>query len=260
MAILQFDASRVAPDEGRGDPVPPGWYVAAMEKSEMKPTKDGVNMMLACSFAILDGQYKGRKFFFNFNLQHTNPQTVSIAYAQLSAVCHAVQLLQVNDSSELHGRPLKVKLKVRPAEGQYAAANDVEAFKHVQDPAANNQTAATMGAPGTPQAAVVAPPPVQQWAAPPAAAAAPAQQQWAPPPAQQQAQPPAAPPAAPGAWTPPPGQQPWASGQAAAPAQAPAAPPALPPGPPMQPAWQPPAAAAPGAPIAPPWQTAPPAA
>lgn len=252
MAVIQFDATNVPPDEGRDStPVPPAWYVMAMEKSEMKPTKDGVNMMLACTFGILEGQFKGRKVFFNFNLRHTNPQTVEIAYKQFSAVCHAVGHLQVNDSTELHGRPLKIKVKIRPAEGTYAAANDIEAFKHVNDPAAVNGPA---GAPAafTPPPVFTPPPaaPQQQWA-PPAAAPA------GPPPGWQ---PPAAAPTAPPAWQPPagvPAQQPWAQ-----PPQASQQPPAAPPvaGPPMAPAWQPPAApqaAAPGAPIQPPWMTPP---
>ncbi len=256
MAIIQFDATGVPPDEGRNsDPIPPGWYIVAMEKSEMKPTKDGINSMLAVTFGVLEGQFKGRKIFFNFNLRHTNPQTVEIAYKQFSAVCHAVQHLQVNDSTELHGRPLKIKVKIRPAQGEYAPSNDIEAFKHVNDPSAVDGPKVA----GTTAAAppVFTPPPAapQQWA-PPAQAAQPQfappqapQQQWAPP-AQQQA--PAAPAAAP-AWAPPPGApaQPWAQ-----PAQAPAAPPgpaAIPPG--AAPAqWTPPPVA-PGAGQQPPWVT-----
>ena len=265
MAVINFDARNVQPDEGRNsDPVPSGWYVAMMSKSEMKPTKDGMNAMLACTFDIVEPpQYKGRKIFFNFNLQHQNAQTVEIAFKQFSAVCHAVGHLMVADSQELHGKPLKLKLKTRPAtyvQGsnppvvQYEASNDIEAFKNVADPTAVDgpkaAPAPAFAAPPAfqpPAAGAWVPPTVQQ-AQPPAAAPA-----WQAP-AQPPAAAPVAPPAAAPAWQAPPGAvaQPWAQQQAPAPAAAPVAPPAPaapPPG--MAPAWQPPAA--PGG-VAPPWQ------
>jgi hypothetical protein len=267
MAQLNFNAAEVAPDAGRADPIPAGWYIAAMEKSELKPTKDGTGSLLACTFGVLDGQYKGRKVFFNFNLRNANPQAQEIAYKQFSAVCHAIGHLMVGDTAELHNRPLKIRVKVRPADAQYEAANDITAFKNVNEP--------TGDAPTAPQAApsFMPPPPAappQAWAPP---AAAPAPQAWAPPPAamspaappQQQwaPQPPAAPPAAmPPApaqqpsWQPPAGAQPqpWA-----APAQAPASPPAAAPVPPMPPANMPPAWAPPPAQGGtPPWMQQPP--
>jgi hypothetical protein len=262
MAQLNFNAAEVAPDAGRADPIPAGWYIAAMEKSELKPTKDGTGSLLACTFGVLDGQYKGRKVFFNFNLRNANPQAQEIAYKQFSAVCHAIGHLMVGDTAELHNRPLKIRVKVRPADAQYEAANDITAFKNVNEP--------TGDAPTAPQAAPSFMPPPQAWAPP---AAAPAPQAWAPPPAamspaappQQQwaPQPPAAPPAAmPPApaqqpsWQPPAGAQPqpWA-----APAQAPASPPAAAPVPPMPPANMPPAWAPPPAQGGtPPWMQQPP--
>jgi Protein of unknown function (DUF669) len=259
MSIVNFDARTVQPDEGRnGTPIPAGWYTCAMSKSELKPTKDGVNAMLATTFDVIEGPMKGRKVSFNFNLQHTNPQTVEIAYKQFSAVCHATGHLMVGDSQELHGRPLKLCLKVRPAtmnpanpsEVQYEASNDITAFKNVADPAAVDAPKAAHVAPAafTPPAAAAWTPPTVQPAPPMAPPAA-----WVPPTVQ--AAPPIAPPVAgpAPAWQPPAGAvaQPWAPQQppaaaAPAPVAAPVAPPAG-----MAPAWQPPTAPA-G--VAPPWQ------
>jgi hypothetical protein len=256
MAQLNFNAAQVAPDTGRGDPLPAGWYIVAMEKSEMKPTSSGDgSSFLECVFGVLDGQFKGRKLFSRFNLNNRNPQAQEIAYKQFSAVCHAVGHLAVGDSAELHGRPLKVRVKIRPAAGDYEASNDITAYRNVNEP-----TDATPAGPAVnpmPPAAGVMPPPVQQqqwgaqppaqqWGAQPPAPqgmppAAPPQQQWAPQPAAPAPQ--AMPPASPPAWQPPAGavQQPWAA------AQQTAQPPAAPPQPPMPPAnapqsWAPPAA------------------
>lgn len=239
MALLQFDASRIQPDTGVMDAIPAGWYIVAPDASEIKPTKAGDgSAYLELRLVVLDGQFKDRKLFARFNLKNNNPQAVEIAYKQLSALCHAVGLLQVNDSQELHGRPLKVKVSVKPADGQYEASNEIKAYRNVQDNSMNVAAAAPAGAPafGAPPAGYGAPAVGPVLAAPPA---------WQPQAAQQTVaqQPVAQPPAQ--AWTPPNAQQPWAPAQQ--PQQQPAAPQQQAPAP----AWAPPAGAAGGA--APPW-------
>ena len=202
MAQLNFDATTVAPADSI-EVIPAGWYNAQIDQSEMKPTKDGSGAYLELRFSILDGQYVNRKVFTRLNLRNANPVAQEIAYRQLSAICHAIGVLQVQDSQQLHGRPLKIKVRVRAASGDYEASNEISAFKSI-----NEQVDGPVG--GAPATAGGAP-----WAQQPAAApqAAPwALQPAASPvaPAQQSAPPAAAPaPAAP-AWQPPAAQQPWA--------------------------------------------------
>ena len=133
MAQLNFDASQVAPDTGLSDPVPAGWYNVMIDESEMKPTKQEGGMRLALRFNIIDGQYANRKIFSGLNLRNANPVAQEIAYKQLSAICHAVGVMQVQDSQQLHGRPLKVKVKVRAASGDYEASNEITAYKNINE-------------------------------------------------------------------------------------------------------------------------------
>jgi hypothetical protein len=218
MALLRFDASQVEPNKPL-EPIPAGFYNARIIESEMKPTKNQDGAYLALTLEILDGQYQGRKIFDRLNLQNPNAQAMEIAYRTLSAICHAVGVYQVNDSSELHGRPLSVKVSLRPAQtnsqtgDHYEAINEVKGYKAIEGSTAQLNTGMPPAAP-PPQA-----PPPQ---APPA---------WQPPPAAAPATPPPAAPAAP---------PPWAK----------AAPPASP-APPAAPPWTPPGAPAAGAP--PPW-------
>jgi hypothetical protein len=242
MAQLNFDASRVEPATGM-DAIPAGWYNVMVDQSEMKPTRDGAGTRLNIRYVVLDGQYQGRKVFHGLNLQHSNPQTVEIAYKQLSALAHAVGVLQVADSQQLHNIPLKIKVKVRPAEGNYDEQNDITQWKNINEQVGSAPAAPTFGAPAAPGApAGWSPPPAQApqapqapagWGAPPAAQQ-PAQQQWTAPPASPA--PTAAPGAPPAGWTPPQNPQPWQQGQpqqgAPAPNAAPApAPQPQPPGP-----------------------------
>jgi len=242
MATINMDFTSV-PQSDSFDPLPAGWYNAMMDQSEMKPTKSGTGMYLETRFNILDGQYVGRKVFFRFNLQNENPVAQEIGWKQLSSLAHSCGRVQVGDSQELHGLPVKIKVKLKVASGDYEASNEITAFKNI-----NEVTAPAGAAPAAPAwapqpAAAVAPAPAfapqqpaapQPWAAPaPAAPQQPAAQPaWAAAPAQPWAAPaaapaaPAAPAAAPVAEAPHPAQSappPWMN--AAAPAGPAGAPP-----------------------------------
>lgn len=132
MVQLNFDATQVEPDAGF-EVYPAGWYNAAIDESEMKPTKDGAGQYLQLRLNILDGQYAGRKLFARLNLRNSNQQTVEIAMKQLSAIGHAVGVLHIQDSGQLHGLPMKVKVKVRAASGDYEASNDITAYKNINE-------------------------------------------------------------------------------------------------------------------------------
>lgn len=225
MAQLNFDASTVSPSESI-EAIPAGWYNAQIDQSEMKPTKDGSGAYLELRFSILDGQYASRKVFTRLNLRNANPVAQEIAYRQLSAICHAIGVLQVQDSQQLHGRPLKIKVKVRAASGDYEASNEISAFKSINeqvDGPVGGAPATAGGAPWAQQPAAA--PQAAPWAPQPAAAPVAPAQQFAPPAA-------APAPAAP-AWQPPAAQQPWAQQPApqAAPVQQPASQPQAAPAP-----------------------------
>lgn len=133
---LNFNAATVAPDTGFGEPIPAGWYNVRITETEQKPTKAGNgDWYLSLTCEIIDGQYANRKLFTNLNLRNSNPTAQEIAYKQLSAICHAIGVMQVNDSQELHGKPLKVKVKVRiDRTGEYEPSNEISMFKNINEP------------------------------------------------------------------------------------------------------------------------------
>jgi len=240
-AILNFDASQVAPDTGGGDPVPAGWYNVMIDESEMKPTKTEGGLRLSLRFTILDGQYANRKVFTGLNLKNANPVAQEIAYKQLSAICHAVGIMQVQNSQQLHGRPLKVKVKVKAFHFKYKTTYDITSYKNINEQVDGPVAGAAPA--GAPWATAPAAPQQPAWAPQPAAAPVAPAPQFAPPAA-------APAPAAP-AWQPPAAQQPWAQPAPQQPAAAPA--PQFAPQP-QAPAAQPAPAAAPQQPGAtPPW-------
>ena len=180
MSQFQFDASKVAPAQAL-EPVPTGWYVATMTASEIKENSKKNGKLLEAEYTIASpDQYKGRKLYDRFNIENPNQQAVEIGYAQLSAVCHAVGVIQMQDSSQLHNRPLQVRAVLSPAEigadgKAYEARNEVRGYKALD---LATSTAAPVAAPASftppPVAAAPTPAPAPAVAAPATPAPAPA--------------------------------------------------------------------------------------
>src|SRR5688572_9784079 len=127
---LNFNAAQTPADMGF-DVVPKGVYNVTVDDTEMKPTKDTLGSYLNVRFNIMDGQFANRKLFHRFNLRNNNQQTVEIAYKQLSALSAACGIGYVQNSGQLHNIPLKVRVKIKPAEGQYDEQNEITKFFHI---------------------------------------------------------------------------------------------------------------------------------
>lgn len=113
MAFLNFNATEVAP-ETEYKPLPAGEYVAMIVESSLENTKAGTGQYLKMKFQIVDGEHKGRAIFDNLNINNPNQKAVEIARGRLSAICHAVNRLQIQASEELHNLPLKIKVGLEP--------------------------------------------------------------------------------------------------------------------------------------------------
>jgi hypothetical protein len=123
-----FDANEVKPQDSF-DVLPAGWYPVVISESEFKPTKNGEGQYLHLVFTVIEGPHENRKIFDRLNLDNPNQTAVEIAQRALSAICHAVGVLTPSDSTELHDKPLEVKLSVRPAKDQYEASNEVKGYR-----------------------------------------------------------------------------------------------------------------------------------
>ncbi len=128
MAQFNFDASQVAPQQSTG-PLPAGVYLAHITESDVQPLKSGNGEGLKLTFEILDGQFKGRKVWENLNIRHANEDTQRIAQSQLSALCHAVNVIKLMDTAALHFKPVRINVTVREAVGQYKANNNIKGYE-----------------------------------------------------------------------------------------------------------------------------------
>lgn len=145
-----FNAEEIEP-QGSFDPIPAGWYTVMIVASEMKPTKNGSGEYLQLRLDIIDGEYEGRVLFDRLNLRNSNQTAVEIAQRQLSAICRAVGVMQPQDSSDLHDRPLRVKVSIRPAGNGHDASNEIKGYEALEgaakQPAPAARTAPAAAAP-----------------------------------------------------------------------------------------------------------------
>lgn len=121
-----FDANNVQPSDF--DVLPAGEYEVVIVKSEKKATKSGNGAMLSLELQVLNGPYQNRKLFDNLNLWNQSETAAKIAKASLSAICRAVGVMTPNDSTDLHNKPLRVKVKVEKSD-EYDDRNKIVAYK-----------------------------------------------------------------------------------------------------------------------------------
>jgi hypothetical protein len=128
MSILNFDATSVQPAQSF-DPLPAGDYLVYIKNSDMKPTAAGNGYYLELTLEVLDGPHTGRLIWDRLNLDNPNQKAVEIAQRTLSAICHAVNVLNVSDSAELHDKPLVAKVVIEEGRGDYAPRNQIKGYK-----------------------------------------------------------------------------------------------------------------------------------
>jgi hypothetical protein len=130
------------------EPLPAGWYTAVVNGAEIKATKAGTGQYIAVRYDITGPTHQGRVVFGNLNIKNPNPKAEEIGRQQLGELMRAIGLSTVQDTDQLIGGQLMIKLDVRESE-QYGASNDVKAFKAngSAPPAAKAAPASTKAAP-----------------------------------------------------------------------------------------------------------------
>ena len=115
MAELNFNgAGQEAMDDF--SVVPADTYNVQIVKSEVAQTNAKTGTLLKVQYKIIDGKFKGRIIFGQYNLTNPKAQAVEISRKQMKTLCDAVGKPDgVGDSNELHDIPLQIKVSVKPA-------------------------------------------------------------------------------------------------------------------------------------------------
>lgn len=134
MALLngQFDASQIQPTDR--SLIPAANYKAVIKNSTVNENSNGSGHHLNLEIEIIEGQFAGRKVWENLNCWHASEKTSQIAWATLSAIARAVNVLQFNDTAALHDLPLMVRITQKNGQNAAADFKPIETTGHQPSP------------------------------------------------------------------------------------------------------------------------------
>jgi len=150
-----FDANALPKSERSFDPLPAGWYNVTISGAELKQTKAGTGEYIAVRYDVAGPTHAGRVVFGNLNIKNANPTAESIGRQQLGELMRAAGFAKVEDTDQLIGGQLQIKLDIRKSE-QYGDSNDVKGFKSLASGSAMPVAASAAAAPAA--SAKAAPP------------------------------------------------------------------------------------------------------
>ena len=109
--------------------LPVGWYKCSIADCEEVLTKNG-DTALKISFLLENG----RRVNSWYNLWHSNPKAVEISTSDMRSLGRAVGLSNLNDSEDLLGKTLELKLI---PDGDF---NSIKGYRSAELPIVNNST------------------------------------------------------------------------------------------------------------------------
>lgn len=179
---FSFDVNSVEKNDRNYDPIPAGWYDAQVTDSSVEMTKNGDGRYIKLRMDVVSENYRGRVIWVRLNVQHPNQTAERIAQQQLRELCEAIGLQRMTDTSQLHNKPVSIKVKVRiDPNGVYDPSNEVSAFKAIgtMAPPASASRGFPSAPPRTAPPSAPTPAPQSQPAPAPQADGAPAAPPWA---------------------------------------------------------------------------------
>jgi len=128
MAFLdeEFSVDALPVGNNNFEPLPEGWYNAAITGAEIKATKAGDGKYIALKYNITGPSHQGRVVFGNLNIKNASTKAEEIGRQQLGDIMRAIGLAKVSDTDQLIGGNLGIKLSVRT--GEYAG-NEIKGFR-----------------------------------------------------------------------------------------------------------------------------------
>lgn len=115
-----FNARNVEPAKPRDNNViANGWYRAWIIGTDIRKTNAGDGRFLELTWELLEGQpFEKRKIWDRHNFDNPSQVAVKIAEEQISAICHATNVIEFNNPAELVGVPCMIKVGVERKKDQ----------------------------------------------------------------------------------------------------------------------------------------------
>lgn len=132
MALLSqsFDVNDLPASTGDYGPIPDGWYSVTIKGADLKPTKDQTGEYIAIRYDVTGPSHSGRVVWGNINVKNKSTQAEEIGRQQLGSLLRAVGIHSLQDTDQLIGANLSIKVSTRTSEG-YEPTNEVRGFKAI---------------------------------------------------------------------------------------------------------------------------------
>lgn len=123
-----FNANEMPESTGDFAPLPAGEYQVKVADATIQTTKAGTGQYIKLRLDVIGPTHAGRVLFSNLNIRNPNPKAEEIGRQQLGAVMRAIGLPSLQDTDQLVGGHMLVKVTVKDDE-QYGSSNEVKAYK-----------------------------------------------------------------------------------------------------------------------------------
>jgi hypothetical protein len=120
-------------EENNFEPIPDGWYEVSISSTQLKQTKAGTGEYIALRYNVLGPTHEGRVIVGKLNIRNPNPKTQDIGIRQLGELMRAIGLASVEDTDQLIGGHLEVKVQITEAIGGCDVSNYVIGFKAIKN-------------------------------------------------------------------------------------------------------------------------------
>ena len=121
-------------------PLPAGWYLVTIHSAELRLTKAGNGQFIKVRYDLVGGEHANRVVFGNLNTKNASEKAQEIGRQQLGELMRAIGLPTIQDTDQLVGGVLEIKLSVRD-DPQWGVSNEVKGFR------ASNHSAPAAAAP-----------------------------------------------------------------------------------------------------------------
>jgi len=160
MAFLgeTFNADDLPQSDRNYDLIPEGWYNVTITKADLGITKSGTGQKIDVRYDITGPTQQGRVIFQAINIRNQSQQAENIGRQQLGEIVRAIGLPTIEDSDQLIGGQLSIKIKIkeptpRDIEAGYTnTKNEVAGYKSISGGAAPKPKAAPAAAAAAPAA------------------------------------------------------------------------------------------------------------
>lgn len=154
LSHINIDNVDIGPDAGTGyGLLPEGKYLAKVTESKVQPTRSGNGQILELTWQIQSGPHERRLIWDKITIVHSSEQAQEIGRKQWKKALRAAGIEHSpQDSSEIHGKLVRIQVKTKPASNGYEASNAIAAYYPAPKQAEMGQQAQAPIA-GEPQAA-----------------------------------------------------------------------------------------------------------